>query len=97
MPDELRLPEPNPHSIRLSCPECNGVVLALPGNSAVEALVKGIWSAITGIPGSLRTILQAKPLTRRCGDGRGLREDRDFQLEASRTLSLTPKALGLML
>jgi len=38
MPDELRLPEPNPHSIRLSCPECNGVVLPLPGNSAVKAL-----------------------------------------------------------
>jgi hypothetical protein len=38
MPDESALPEPNPNSIRLSCPECNGVVLPVPGNSAVQAL-----------------------------------------------------------
>jgi hypothetical protein len=38
MSDESPLPEPNRNSIGLSCPECHGVVLPLPGNSAVKAL-----------------------------------------------------------
>jgi hypothetical protein len=39
MPDESPpVPEPKPNSIRLSCPVCNGMLVPLPGNSAVGAL-----------------------------------------------------------
>ena len=37
-PEESKPTEPKPNSIRLSCPECHGVVLPLPGNSAEKAL-----------------------------------------------------------
>jgi hypothetical protein len=36
--DQSALPEPKPDAIRLSCPVCKGIVLPLPGNSAVKAL-----------------------------------------------------------
>jgi hypothetical protein len=38
MPNESPLPEPKPSSIRLSCPACKGILVPLPGNSAVDAL-----------------------------------------------------------
>lgn len=38
MPDEPPLAEPKSRSTRLSCPVCQGVVLPLPGHSAVQAL-----------------------------------------------------------
>ena len=38
MPNDAPLPEPKPDSIRLSCPVCNGVLMPLQGNSAVDAL-----------------------------------------------------------
>jgi hypothetical protein len=38
MRNESPLPEPMPSSIRLSCPVCNGILVPLPGNSAVKAL-----------------------------------------------------------
>lgn len=38
MPDELPMPESEPNSTRLFCPVCHGIVLPLPGSSAVRAL-----------------------------------------------------------
>lgn len=38
MPNDAPLPEPKPDSIKLSCPVCNGVLMPLQGNSAVNAL-----------------------------------------------------------
>jgi hypothetical protein len=38
MSNESPLPEPKPSLIRLSCPECNGILVPLSGNSAVKAL-----------------------------------------------------------
>jgi hypothetical protein len=38
MPNESPLPDPKPSSARLSCPVCNGILMPLPGNSAVKAL-----------------------------------------------------------
>ena len=39
MPEEAPpVPEPKPNLMRLSCPVCKGILVPLPGNSAVEAL-----------------------------------------------------------
>jgi hypothetical protein len=38
MPNESSLPEQKPSSIRLSCPVCNGKLVPLAANSAVQAL-----------------------------------------------------------
>ena len=37
-PSESPRPEPKPNPLRLSCPECKGILMPLPGNSAVSAL-----------------------------------------------------------
>lgn len=38
MPDETRISESRSDRKRVPCPVCNGVLVPLPGNSAVEAL-----------------------------------------------------------
>jgi hypothetical protein len=45
MPNESPLPEPKPSSMRLSCPLCNGIMVPLPGNSAVKALERHLERA----------------------------------------------------
>lgn len=37
-PNEFPAPDPQASSIQLSCPECSGILVPLPGNSAVNVL-----------------------------------------------------------